>query len=269
MTIKKYPSLTFKKWRLRPHSLLLDSDYIRETREKVESWIRIRALWSGFFWEYDQIPGDLHEAQVDLFAYIDRDLFPLEGEDLDARVMVGTDPFDFPVPYMGKGITWALCLEDWESWLEVLKPLLFFMPAAVREHTYWGHDKTLYATQELVSIWTERGYDAIAPYPFDYALDQLPTILKNLPPPHEPLALLYKTIERAHANPFLDDHGGMDEWAKENFYWNVDDITALADYYKAAKPIIKKIEDYEAWFCNARDPDKQMIELIMKGFQNE
>lgn len=267
MIIKTYPDLTFNKWQLRPYSSLLNSDYIRETREKIESWFRIRTLWTEFLWEYEWIPGNLHEAQVDLFAFIDRELFPLEGEDLDTRVMSGSDPFDFPVPYMGKGVTWALCLEDWDSSLEVFKPLLFFMPNAVGEHTYWGHDKTHHATQELASIWSSKGYDAIAPYPFDYELDHLPAILKNLPLPHQPLALLHKTIERTHDNPFLDDCGGMDEWSKEAFYWNVDDIVALANYYKAAKPIIKKIEDYEAWYWNGQFSDKQIIELIMKGFQ--
>jgi hypothetical protein len=201
----------------------------------MDGWLRsmhVVRLFRDVFGERREFDGWIVDLENDFANRVYLELFPMDIEAMNVYMEIDEDPFNGPIPISGWRIPYDYCdVSDLDACQQTVAELL----VAARlegEGPDWLRD-------DAPDVEVERNLARIA----------------ALPGPIAGLADLIRLAisRRAFGNPFLDYPFRVNEfdfdWEQSPYYWTPEDIGQLAALYREARPVVERIQAFEAWFA--------------------
>jgi hypothetical protein len=238
--------------------------YITDAEDRFQLVI----LWRTFFPDVP-IPKDMdfREVTIELYSLVNATLFPLEWQAIDVWYEVDEQdnyhPFHYTIDYESGGVPWeALGLHELSYHLQ---PLFATVAPLLVPDNGWD---SIYIRQ--AADWLNKwDFQLEVGLPQDTGLAKLRKALAAQPSPFNGLATLLDMLTRNSGNPFIDALPGgwrmeYDYHSEWEFYWNVEGLRQLTDFYKKARPLIDNTHDYYQWYNHTQDSRFQVTQLLIK-----
>lgn len=212
----------------------------------------LATLYKKLFDESIPLSESIDELFIDLAYRIDKELFPLDTEYLDREFNEGVEvaeTMDEWLPYASFGVAWEV--ESFSDLDPHVQPMV-----ALYVLYYSGnmtHNLHYDATEEVYEWWEDHG---VSMNVFeDLSWPQYPgrawEAMRALPAPLNGLATLWRCVEKASDNPFLDAVPMWSyryiEYDDPEYSWTYDDISYLKEIYPRGE--IEALLAYIDWFA--------------------